>query len=209
VDGHLAVVGPDGTASRRRRIERLGLADRYAASRYTDELPGGPVSVRTASVLRGGWEFRIHRVTGPGGYAVREGGYALAADAPPAGAADGHAAVVRTPAGLTAAVVGLYGWSGAEVVRYADANAYGRHSATGCLRARLPPSGRGTFASLIVLTGEAVDPAALRRDIGVSVDGDRVTLRLPDGKTVPVPLAARDAGPPPTGAPTARPAPGR
>jgi hypothetical protein len=197
VDGHLAVLGPDGAATRRRRIARLGVFDRFAASQYVDELPGGPVSVRSASVVCGAWEFRLHWVTGPGGSAVREGGYALAGPKPPRAAVEELCALVRTPEGLTGAVVGLYGWQRAGIERRVDSNALGPHSATPCLHGTLPEVGSAasggsaaTFVSLVVLTGDPVEPDALRRRVRVTVDGDRIHLQMPDHETVAVRLGA-------------------
>lgn len=200
VDGHLAVLWPDGTASRRRRIERIAVHDRFAASQYTDKAdaagPAGggpdagvPVTVQTASLLRDGWEFRVHRVRGPGGAAVREGGYALAGAQPPAGdAGDGPSASARTPAGLTSSLVGLHGWDSADIVRSAGSNAYGEHSATPCLRATLPHDGAGTYVSLVALAGEPIDPRALRAQLTIEVDGDTVALRMPDQELLAVRL---------------------
>jgi hypothetical protein len=217
VDGHLAVqppedrgrAGPSSAAravTRRRRIERIAVFDRFAASRYVDELPTGAVTVRTASLVRGAWEFRLHEVAGPGGHTVREGGFALAGQDPPDAQLGDRAALVHTPAGLTGAIVGLHGWTGSEVVRSYGGNAFGPHSATPCLHGTLPPAGgadgagpdgagrpggdavTAMFVSLVTLTGDPVEPDALRRAIRVTVDGDLVCLQMPDHEMLAVRL---------------------
>jgi len=199
VDGHLAVVAPDGTISRRRRIEPIAAHDRFAASAYVDELPagagraghwaGGSVKVVTASVVRGPWEVRAHRVTAPAGCAVREGGYALAGSrAPSVHTGPGWARACR-PDGLSSVVVGLRGLPDAAVATAVDANAYGVRSATPYLTAP-HPGGSAVYVSLVALTGDRVDPAALAETFAVAVDGDAVTVTFPDGERVEVALGA-------------------
>jgi hypothetical protein len=191
VDGHVAVVAPDGTVSRRRRIEPIAVYDRFAASAYEDELPPGPVRVETASVVRGPWEVRVHRVSAPPGCAVRDGGYAVA-DARPLSVHTGPGwARVGRPDGLTSVAVALHGLRSAAVARAVDANAYGTHSATPYLTAPGHPGGSALYVSLVALTGDRAEPAALRESVAVSVDGDRATVRFPDGERVEVVLGAR------------------
>jgi hypothetical protein len=190
VDGHLAVVAPDGTISRRRRIEPLAAHDRFAASAYVDELPAGPVHVLTASVARGPWEVRAHLVTAPAGCAVREGGYALAGSRPPSVHTGPGWARVSRPDGLSSVVVALHGLRDAAVATAVDANAYGVRSATPYLTAPPHPGGSAVHVSLVALTGDRVDPAALAESVTVSVDGDAVTVTFPDGERVEVTLGA-------------------
>lgn len=218
VDGHLAVLPPDGVpqavppgvagmagvspgplgltmppgpagvpGTRRRRIERIGVYDRFAASQYTDRLPdGAPVTVRTASMVHAGWEFRVHRVRAPGGSIVREGGYALAGQRPPDVAVHTLDALVTTPDGLTGALIGLAGWTDADVLRCCGSNAYGARSATPYLYAVLPPGGLAYYVSLLALTREPVRPGDIRDAIKVTVDGDLVRLDVPGGETLEV-----------------------
>jgi hypothetical protein len=188
VDGHLAVVAPDGTVSRRRRIEPIAAYDRFAASAYEDELPGGPVRVETASVVRGPWELRVHRVTAPAGCGIREGGYALADAHPPAVHTGAGWARVSRPDGLSSVVVALHGFRDAAVSGAVDANAYGACSATPYLTASGHPGGTAVYVSLVVLTGDRVVPGALRESIVASVDGERVGVEFPDGERVDVVL---------------------
>ena len=200
VDGHLAVMAPDGTVSRHRRIEPIAIYDRFAASAYTDDLPtasgaansptAGAVRVTTASVVRGPWEIRVHRVTAPPGCAVRDGGYPMAGSHPPAIHTGPGWARVSRPDGLTSVAVALHGLRGAAVARAVDANAYGVHSATPYLTALEHPGATAVYVSLIALTGDRIDPAALAESIAVAVEGDRVTVTYPDGEWVELTLGA-------------------
>jgi hypothetical protein len=193
VDGHVAVVAPDGTFSRRRRIQRIGLFDRFAASAYEDELPSGPVRVETASIVRGPWEVRIHRVTAPAGCTVRDGGYSMADAAPPEVHSDDRWVLVTRPDGLTSAVVALHGYRATGVARAVAGNAVGACSATPYLLAADHPGGDTFHVSLVVLTGDRVDPAALGESVRATVDGDTVTVVFPDGERVAVTLGAHSA----------------
>lgn len=148
LDGQLTVLAPDGTASRRRRIGRIGIGERFAVSAYTDRVAGVELTVQTASILLGRWELRVHRVADvPAGFAFREGGYAVADTEPPVW--EGERAtvhneelascseqieiasgLVRTSTGLTSRVSSVFGWGTAGVRRAKDAHAFGRHAAT-------------------------------------------------------------------------------
>jgi hypothetical protein len=186
VDGHLAVVAPDGSVSRRRRIEPLATYDRFAASAYED----GAVRVETASVVRGPWEVRAHRVSAPAGCAVRDGGYALADARPPAADTGPCWALATRPDGLTSVAVGLHGFTGAAVARAVDANAYGACSATPYLTAPAHPGGSAVYVSLVALTGDRADPAALAESVTAAVDGDRLSVAFPDGERIELTLGA-------------------
>jgi hypothetical protein len=95
------------------------------------------------------------------------------------------------PDGLTSVVVALHGFRAAATTEALDANAFGVCSATPYLMASDHPGGSAVYVSLIVLTGDRVDPAALRESITVSVAGDRATIRLPDGERIEVVLGAQ------------------
>ncbi|MDF6046244.1 DUF2264 domain-containing protein [Streptomyces sp. JH14] len=112
VDNHLALLAPDGTPSRRRRIHPLRCEGNLASSWYAAELPGDDRTYRieTTSVLHGPWEIRVHRVEAPEGVLVREGGHAVAHDERPFAASGPGWALARTADGLTSAVVALHGW---------------------------------------------------------------------------------------------------
>ncbi|MGH4036089.1 DUF2264 domain-containing protein [Actinomycetota bacterium Odt1-20B] len=184
VDGHLALLTPDGTPSRRRRIHPLTCADRTASSRHDAELPGydGKFPVETVSALHGPWEVRAHRLRAPAGVAVREGGHTVADEARPhAGQGPGWA-LVRTESGLTSAVVALHGWAESGVAREVEANAYGPHSATPYLRLDGHPGGESVHVTLHALTRDAVRPEALRTSVSCEVtDEGRVLVDFPDG----------------------------
>lgn len=191
VDGHLAVIGPDGAVSRRRRIEPIGVDDRFAASAYEDELPAGPVRVQTVSIVRGPWELRVHRVTAPPGCIVRDGGYALAGPQPPS-VHIGHRWVqVSRPDGLTSVAVALHGFRDAAAAQAVDANAFGVYSSTPYLTSTGHPGGSAVYISLIALTADRIDPAALHASVTATIDGDQVMVRFPDGERVEVGLGAR------------------
>ncbi len=174
VDNHLAVLGPDGAASLRRRIEPLAVADRFAASAYQD----GPVRVVTASVVDGAAEIRIHRVTAPAGRQVRDGGHALAAPVP-LDLGEGEA---RRPDGLGSGVRPLHGYTGTGIVTAEGANAFGRFSATP-YTIGAHPGGTAVYVSLVWLAG--TPPASP----GVRVEGDDlVVLTLAGGDMATVHL---------------------
>ncbi|MEU8138524.1 DUF2264 domain-containing protein [Streptodolium elevatio] len=100
LDNHFAVLGADGTPTRRRRIEPVRVTERGAASRHTAPISvagardvdaaadGREVTVETTSFAHGPWEVRVHRVDLTGAAAgvaveVREGGYSVADARPP------------------------------------------------------------------------------------------------------------------------------
>ncbi|MGW1894657.1 DUF2264 domain-containing protein [Streptomyces sp. NPDC002004] len=190
VDGHLALLAPDGTPSRRLRIHPLRCTGRIAASRHDAHLPGQRegVAVESTSVLHGPWEVRVHRVRcAPAAVAVREGGHAVADTARPHAERGPGWAMARTEAGLTSAVVALHGFDEETgVAREAGANAFGPHSATPYLRSGDHPGGDSVHVALHVLTRDIVHPDALRTAVRCEVDGDLVRLRFPGGETVEV-----------------------
>jgi hypothetical protein len=130
-------------------------------------------------------------VTAPPGHVVRDGGYALAGPRPPT-VHTGHCwGQVGRPDGLTSVVVALHGFRTAATAEAVDANAFGGFSATPYLTAPDHPGGTAFYVSLIMLTGDRADPAALRESVTAAVDDDQVTLRLPDGERIEVVLGAR------------------
>ncbi|WP_086664568.1 DUF2264 domain-containing protein [Lentzea kentuckyensis] len=185
VDGHLAVIGPDGVISRRRHIEPIAVGDRFAASAYRD----GPVRVETTSIVRGAWEVRVHRVAAPPGCAVRDGGYAVADHRPPTVRTGDRWSAAGRSDGLASVTVALHGFTSSAIAEALDANAFGVCSATPYLVGE-HPGGSAVYVSLIVLTGDRVDPAALLASVRASVDGDEVTVRLPDGERIEVGFGA-------------------
>ncbi|MFI6738551.1 DUF2264 domain-containing protein [Nonomuraea sp. NPDC050451] len=184
VDNHLAVLLPDGRATRRRRIERIGIAHGFAASRYAD----GEVVVETASVLDGPWEVRVHRVTAPAGSVVRDGGHALASGEPCAVTLAGLTASVGTGpvsgpvTGLVSEIAGLHGWRTAQAALRQDENAIGPHSATPYL-VGAHPGGAVVYVSAVRLgrgsSAQAPD---------IHVEGDRVSWNDAAGSRITVAL---------------------
>ncbi|GAA3474028.1 hypothetical protein [Nonomuraea roseola] len=116
---------------------------------------------------------------------VREGGYAVSDITPPSAVTGPGWALARRTDGLTSAIIGLYGWRRASVSRDVESNAFGPHSAVPCLHADTP----GVHVTLVVLSGDAVHPSALRDAITVEVSGESVTITFPDGDhhTQPLP----------------------
>lgn len=192
VDGHLALLAPDGTPSRRRRIHPLRCEDRVASSWHTARLPGDERDhrIETTSVLHGPWEIRVHRVEAPEGATVREGGHAVADAERPYASSGPDWALARTADGLTSAMVALYGWGGAAdgtgVARDVQSNAYGPHSAIPYLRGLPHPGGRSVRVSLVTLSRDTVHPEALRTAVTVRAAGDTVVLTFLDGTAVEV-----------------------
>ncbi|MEV7192815.1 DUF2264 domain-containing protein [Streptomyces sp. NPDC093510] len=184
VDGHLALIAPDGTPTRRRRIHPLTCEGRTASSRHDAQFPngGGEFPIVSTSALHGPWEIRVHRVRAPAGATVREGGHAVADETRPHAEQGPGWALTRTTTGLTSAVVALYGWDEeAGIAREVAANAYGPHSATPFLTFAAHPGGDSVHVTLIALSQDTVRPRALRESVTCHVDGDRVRVRFPDG----------------------------
>ncbi len=195
VDAHVALVDTaDGTASRRRRIERLpAVADR-AASAYVAEVAGARYRLATVAVAHGPWQLRVHVIIGPLGgaagvpHTVRDGGYPLADSTGPAAATGPRWAAVTTGAGLTSAVFGLYGYTGAAVRYATGASAFGPHSGTPYLTAPGSDSDRQVLVSLVLLSGVPVDAARLAGAPEARVGAGTVTTHWPDGAPVQVRL---------------------
>ncbi|MEW2456836.1 DUF2264 domain-containing protein [Streptomyces albus] len=195
-DNHLALVAPDGTVSRRRRIHPLGCGDGRAASWHEAELPGHPGAFRieTVSLVHGPWEVRVHRVQAPAGVAVRETGYAVAHHRRQQAATGEGWALARTADGLTSAVIALHGWDedGASVLHETHANACGPHSAVPSLTLAAHPGGTTTHICLTVLSRDTVDPRALREAVTASAGEDGVEIRFADGTVLrPDPAGGR------------------
>ncbi|WP_128379410.1 DUF2264 domain-containing protein [Streptomyces cavernae] len=188
IDGHLALLSWDGTASRRTGIRPLACSGRTATSRHDAQLmeTGEELPVLTTSVLHGPWEIRVHRVCVPAGVGLREGGYAVADDRPVAAGQGPGWALVRTGDGLTSVVVGLHGWDEETGMAHeTDASAFGAHSATPYLRCAAGHPA-GVYVSLVALTRDAVNPRALRESVVCSTVGDDVHIAFPDGESVTV-----------------------
>ncbi|MER6136500.1 DUF2264 domain-containing protein [Streptomyces sp. NPDC001815] len=205
-DNHIALLAPDGAASRRGRIHPLGVEGRRAASWHRAVLPGPGeregegYRIETTSVVHGPWEVRVHRVEGPAGAVVREGGWAVADDSgPPLQETGPGWASARRADGLTSALVALHGWgepgSGdlprGTVSAGRAVNAYGEHSATPCLRLPSHPGGVHVLVTLVVLDADPArpcEPGQLRAQAAALVTPEgTVVIRFPDGTREDVP----------------------
>ncbi|MFC4117241.1 DUF2264 domain-containing protein [Nonomuraea zeae] len=174
VDNHLALIAPDGTHSRRAAIKPLSCDGATASSSH--ETAAG-ARVTSTSTVRGPWEIRVHEIADGGSCTVREGGYAVSDTTPPAVATGRGWALARRADGLTSAIIGLHGWRRTSVSREVESNAFGPHSAIPCLYADTP----GLHISLVVLSGDAVHPGALRDAVTVHVSDEEITIGFPDG----------------------------
>jgi hypothetical protein len=188
VDNHIAVLAPDGTATRRAGIERIAVGGDQARSRYTAVLPGGDTNcvIETAALVRGPFEIRAHLVHAPAGLAARDGGYAVAgstATAPTLRTSEGDRpwAIAVGADGLASVIIGLHGWAEAGVRAEAEADAFGPRPAVPYLLSGPREHAETVHVSLVVLTGDAVYPDALAAELTAEVDGRRVLVRLPGG----------------------------
>ncbi|MGZ0146097.1 DUF2264 domain-containing protein [Kribbella sp. WER1] len=188
IDNLISLVGPDGTASGRGRIRRLGVDGRTASSWHKAWLGAeGPWPIEVTSVVWNGWEIRCALVEGPDGATVRSGGFAVAGDELPEATVGVRTGSARNADGLLSAVVGLYGYEAAGVHRAVGVNPFGAHSATPYLTV----AHRGeplVLVNAVLLTRDALRPEALAEGIDVQVDGTTVRLGLPGGNTQVVEL---------------------
>lgn len=194
VDNLISLVSPDGLASGRGRIRRLGVDGRTASSWHNAWLGDeGPWTIEITSVVHSGWEIRCALVDGLDGALVRSGGFAVAGDSLPEATSGEKAASARNSDGLVSAVVGLHGYDAAGVHRGLGVNPYGAHSATPYLTA--PHHGQPlVLVNAVLLTRDALRPEALAEGIDVAVDGATVRISLPGGGTEVVELGRNRAG---------------
>ncbi|MGW5191322.1 DUF2264 domain-containing protein [Kribbella sp. NPDC004138] len=190
LDNHISLAG------KRTRIERI--ADGHSWWQ------AGESRIEVASLVHGRIEVRCVLVDGPAGV-VRHGGYAVASEhRPEAKTGDVWARATRIDR-LTTAMIGLYGYGGADVRRGLDTNAFGPHSATPYLDAEHDGKGPRVLVSAVVLSGDTVWPRQLAESIEVTVDGFHVSVRFADGTRAGVQLGEEvgDGGgtAPDTGAP--------
>jgi hypothetical protein len=166
----LTLISPDGRVATRGLVEPLGgrgTQDEgvWIGSRFQPGMVPGDggvlepldgVVVETQCFVTAGGETRVHRVTAPAGWTVRDAGYPLAEDAPPGGVvlAD-PAAEVTTAAGLRSVISARSGWTDAGLDEAEGANPLGRHSATPYLTAA-HSGGTGWYVSHVALHGPAL-----------------------------------------------------
>lgn len=202
-DNHLAIE-LRGVRSVRRRIHPLGSGTGWSASYHHPVFPaGGPAlpsaRVDSITVVRGRLEVRIHRLVNvPDNAVVRQTGWAIALDRPPAH--EGHptvdgaepatpAEVLLGNAEVTGQLAAAHGFTGQRMVRAPQGTAFGAWAMVpelhGTLSAGPDP---GLFVALASLTGDT-EPAPLARLVQVSVRGPVVRLRWPDGESTAVDLS--------------------
>ncbi|MEV0387014.1 DUF2264 domain-containing protein [Nonomuraea sp. NPDC050643] len=184
IDNRVTVIAADGTESRRGRIERIAVVDRFAASRSVNSAAdpivdpavdpavdaavdaGVGVVVESASFVYGPHEVRVHRVTAPAGHVVREGGHALPAGRP----------------ALSGGITPLHGWHREGVARFPAGTAFGPDADVPYLEAD-HPGGTAILASLVTL-GAAPPPPPPH----LLATANGCVLSLPDGERVEIEL---------------------
>jgi hypothetical protein len=201
-DNRFALLDDHGRPSRRGPILAHRAAGPIAGSVHRPQRDGTPLPGArcvTVSLVDGPYELRCHLLTAPGAYAVREGGHAVAADAPPgAGTTAEGLAWVRREDGFTAALLPVHGYphGAAGVVRQRNANALGSHAAVPVLVGS-HDAGAGSdlhvAVHLLAPTADPFDPDALARELhsaaAVTVSGTTVTVGWRAGRTDSVDLA--------------------
>ena len=181
VDGHLALIGDDGRASRRGVLRAVHAEGPVAGSVHIPQRDGRPFpgsAVTTVTLVDGDHELRAHLVRADARRAVREGGWSVADTTPPTGSSDDRpSARVTTTAGLTASVVGLVGWSAAGTVATTGSDAFAEHAAAPVITG--VTSGSSTvFVSLHTLTAV---PHEVDGIVEVAVEDGVVTARWASG----------------------------
>jgi hypothetical protein len=173
VGNHIALIAPDGRVTSRGAIEPIGAAAEWAASRHFpgfEDTPGGVLSrvggaeIETQTFVKAGAEIRVHRVTAPAGWTVREGGYPVAG--PEQVLRGGNeklpGAFAINDLGVMSRMESLGGWTSAGVEDELGANALGAFSATPFLAAE-HPGGTVFYRSKVMvyrLPAEDVDDGA-------------------------------------------------
>ncbi|WP_327712509.1 DUF2264 domain-containing protein [Streptomyces sp. NBC_00464] len=195
-DNHIALVEPAGSATVRGRIHPLHAVGSQAASWHATSPEGteNPSVIVTTSVVHGPWEMRVHRIQGPPGASVQEGGWAVAGDeAPPVEETGPGWALARRADGLTTALIGMLGWDeddgvpAGAVDQARNRSAVGMFSATPLLRLSRYPGGSRLVATLVVLTADpelrdAVVKLSRLAHAHPTSDGS-IEVAFPDGAT--------------------------
>jgi hypothetical protein len=183
VDGHLALLGSDGVASRRCALRATRTAGLVSGSVHIPQLHGKTLpgtAVTTVSVVHGIHELRCHLVRGPMEYSVREGGHAVAGATPvDVGATDNTAWAGNGD--VYAAVTVVHGWEEPRTTRYTDANAMGKHSAVPSLGAERNSEETVHVALHTLTRGPAPSPEALQAAAAVVVSGTEVSVTWASG----------------------------
>lgn len=187
-DNHAALVHPQLGLSRRTRIHRLHVQDRYAASWHRPVWPGQAdtaARIETASVVWGAYELRVHLVEAPRRLPLHDSGWQVAGERPPRCRTAGHLAEATTDDGLTSTFVSLAGHDEMAVATAQGTSAFGRHAAVPYATGRRAAD-RTVHVALIGLTGRGGEAAPPR--VRCAVEGAAVTAAFPDGTRVFVAL---------------------
>ena len=178
-DGEVVLVAQDGRRWWRADASTTALAPGVLVSAHRLALADGedpaPAAVparaaelRLASVVEGAVEVRVLRVLGAEGSRLEVSGYALS-DAVQVPAGQAGVAAAAAPDGAASQLVGLSAGLSASVEEH-EPNALGASVRVPVLSSG-PLSGDALVAVAVVLSGPPVDAAALRREVGVRVDG--------------------------------------
>ncbi|MGG2461416.1 DUF2264 domain-containing protein [Streptomyces sp. RGM 3693] len=198
-DNHVALLHPELGPSRRTRIHRLHVQDRYAASWHRPVWRDQAVTdarIETASVVWGAYELRAHLVDAPPHLPLRDSGWQVAGERPPRLRTAGLLAEAVTDDGLTSTFFSLAGHSEVAVATAEGTSAFGRHTAVPHATGRRTTA-RTVHVALVGLTGRGADSAPPR--VQCAVEGTTVAATFPDGTWVLVALGAQAAQSPVVG----------
>ena len=188
VDSQIALLRRSGSVSRRVKLYPIAVVDRFAASAFYPVQPTGRSASRR-SPSPGLAEIRVHHVTAPGAPRVRDGGFAVAGDAPPEARTGPRWARhgARRRADLAHRRAPRLRGSG---VQASEGTILGRHSATPDLTSEPMPAAEAVFVSLLAaLAGGAIaadgpsppSPRFRSGPAGVDRLSRRRALLRPDG----------------------------
>lgn len=187
IDSHLALVDPDGRASRRCALHVTRAEPGVTGSLHLPQLDGQLLEdtwVITVSIEHGAHELRCHLVRGRRDLTVRDGAHAIADDRPPqSGIVDATGtAWARNSEETLSAITPVIGWQTPQLDHYTGCNALGRHSTVASLSAA-GSADRQMFAALHTLSRAPLEPSELSSVIRVEADHTTITVRWRDDDT--------------------------
>jgi hypothetical protein len=149
VGNHVALIAPDGAVTSRGAIQPVGVAGSWGGSVHVPGIAEQSdstlihvegASIETQTFVAGGVETRVHRVTAPAGFRVREGGHPVAGPERIVCGDDEDplSAFAVNDLRVLSLIENLGGWTGAGVDEEHGANALGAFSATPYLTAEHP-----------------------------------------------------------------------
>lgn len=218
VDNHIGVLNAEGRSSVRMRIHRLEAGENSVASYYRpvwgrEDEAASPWKIATATTTAGGYELRVHAVSleadsqdpeviDGAPRTVREGGYAIADDAPLTSAvvfdnaAASGAGIAASADGSTVSKTGLHstiwpllGYTCAGTSSATGLSPLGEHTSVPYLEGGFKGP-RSTFASLVRLGDGAVEAGPT--DLVINEEGSAITVSVtaPGGTILSVRLNA-------------------